>query len=256
MPHRSLPQPDPSPPAFGDPPWSSLRRALDLAPGSAPRVLLAVGLAVGLGAVGWWFLRPAGPPSEGSLPIASAAPAGSQPEASVGGSATDVTSSTTAPTGQLVVQAAGQVAHPGVYDLPADSRVVDLVDEAGGLTREADRERVNLAAPLVDGERVWFPAVGQDRPPDVVAGSGGGASGGAGSDGAGGSAAPSPSSPVDLNSASAEDLDALPGVGPATAAAILAYREQNGSFASVEELLEVRGIGEAKLEQLRPLVRV
>jgi competence protein ComEA len=141
-----------------------------------------------------------------------------------------------------------------VYRLPAGSRVDDLVRAAGGLAPDADRDRVNLAAPLADGERVWVPRTGQAEVPEVVAGSGVGGGGvGVGGGAPGGSGAPKT---VDLNTATAEELDTLPGIGPATAAAILAYREQHGRFASVDELLEVRGIGEAKLEQLRASVTV
>ena len=118
---------------------------------------------------------------------------------------------------------------------------------------DADRDRVNLAAPLTDGERVWVPARGQQEVPDVVAGAG--QAGPVGADGPGG-VEPTAEAPLDLNAATAAQLDALPGVGPATASAILAYRDQVGRFASVDDLLEVRGIGDAKLEQIRPLVRV
>ncbi len=151
-----------------------------------------------------------------------------------------------------MVQAAGAVAEGGVYRLPAGSRVDDLVRAAGGLAPDADRDRVNLAAPLADGERVWVPRAGQAEVPEVVAGSGGGGGGG----GPGPSGDPGAPAVVDLNTATAEELDTLPGVGPATAAAILAYRDEHGRFASVDELLEVRGIGEAKLEQLRASVTV
>jgi competence protein ComEA len=153
----------------------------------------------------------------------------------------------TAP-GDLVAQAAGAVVHPGVYHLAAGSRVADLVAAAGGLGPDADGDRVNLASPLADGARVYVPRRGEATPPGPV--SDGGGSGGAGS-------APSTTAPpVDLNTATAEQLDTLPGVGPATAAAIIDYRQRHGPFHSVDDLAQVRGIGDAKLGQLRDLVRV
>jgi len=219
-------------------------------------VLLA---AILLAGVGWWFLRPPTAPIESSIPLATSADgisaAGSVPAGPAGSAA--VSSPTTVIAEELVVQAAGAVGRPGVYRLPADGRVDDLVREAGGLTPDADADRVNLAAPVADGERVWVPRQGESEPPDVVAGTGGGASAGAGTPGTGSiDETPSEGEVVDLNTATAADLDTLPGVGPATAEAILAYRDEQGTFSAVDELLEVRGIGDAKLEAIRPLVRV
>jgi competence protein ComEA len=224
--------------------------------------LLALVVLVG---VSWWFLRPASAPVETTLPMASATTGTVGTGANAGASGTGTaagppgagSTSTTVAT-DLVVQAAGAVGRPGVYRVAVGARVDDLVRAAGGLLPKADGDRVNLAAPLADGARVWIPAVGETEVPEVVAGgdvavggSGGGAAGGAGSGGA--TATPQV---VDLNSATADQLDTLPGVGPSTAAAILAYRSEHGPFASVDDLLEVRGIGDAKLEQIRPLARV
>lgn len=225
--------------------------------------LVLVALAVG----GWWLLRPAGPPIDATLPRAGdgaqAIATGSGPAAGSGDSTVSVsgtpvgTSTSTSVPAAVVVQASGAVAHPGVYHLPGDARVDDLVRAAGGLTPDADADRVNLAGPVADGERVWVPRRGETEVPDVVAGA---ASGGAASDpGGGGSesgATPTPAGPVDLNTADAAALDTLPGVGPATAQSILAYRQEHGRFTAVDDLLEVRGIGDAKLEQLRLLVTV
>lgn len=271
MAHRSVPPPDVD--ADVDPFWHDamqrrpplIDRARELLGPLRSWMVIAIGI-VGVAGAGWWLLQPGGAPIETALPAAeasSAGPSGAAGEAATTGAA-PATSSTTA--ADLVVQAAGAIADPGVYDLPVGARVDDLVEAAGGFTDRADIDRVNLAAPVGDGERVWIPAVGEEDVPDVVAGTGGGssASGGAAAGGGGSGGGPSgggggatpPSSPVDLNSATAEQLDGLPGVGPATASAILAYRDEHGRFGSVEELLEVRGIGDAKLEQLRPLVRV
>ena len=135
---------------------------------------------------------------------------------------------------QLVVDVAGAVRRPGLYRLAAGTRIADAVAAAGGATAKADVTLVNLAAPLADGEQVLVPARG-------AAGS---AAGGA----------PSPTAPLDLNTASEEQLDALPGVGPATAQKIIDYRQAHGPFRSVDELEAVPGIGPSKLAQLKGLV--
>src|SRR5690606_31471231 len=148
---------------------------------------------------------------------------------------------------ELVVHGVGAVASPGVQRLPAGSRVVDALEAAGGPTAEADLARLNLAAPLSDGQQVYVVRVGED-PPLPPAGAVPGSH--AGPDGS------APVALVDLNTATAEQLETLPGVGPATASAILAHRQQAGPFSSVDQLIEVRGIGEVKLAQLRDLVTV
>ncbi len=142
----------------------------------------------------------------------------------------------------VVVHVAGAVAQPGVYRLVGDARVADALDAAGGPSADADLDALNLAARLADAERVYVPRRGE-TPPPVAGGSAGG----------GGAAAPSV---VDLNTATAAQLEDLPGVGPATAEAIVAYRNEKGRFRTVDELLEVRGIGPSKLAAIRPKVRV
>jgi competence protein ComEA len=200
-------------------------------------------------------------PGAAATPAATPAVAGGTGPAGAAGVDAEM-SSTTTEAAPVVVQAAGAVHHPGVHRLPAGSRVDDLVRAAGGSTPDADLDRVNLAAPLLDGERIWVPRRGEVEVPAVVSGGTAGASGGSvGGGGTGDGPGPSvdgvdPAAPVDLNTATDVQLDALPGIGPATAAAILAHREANGPFRSVDDLLDVRGIGEAKLEQLRPLVTV
>lgn len=144
-----------------------------------------------------------------------------------------------APSRELVVHVAGAVLRPGLYRLPDGSRVDDAIAEAGGAKPRAALELVNLAAPVADGQQVLVPLRGSDQ-----ASAAGGAVSGAGA--AGGM--------VHLNSATLEQLDQLPGVGPVTAQQILDYRAANGAFRSVDELDAVPGIGPARLEQLRPLV--
>ena len=253
----------PPPPITVSERLARFRYRLPQSPGRSVAAAVALGVVA---AAAWWLLRPPTAPVESTLPLASAAGAisGSPAEAAgaggpapAGGAATG--STTTVPADEVVVQASGAVARPGVYRLAPGARVDDVVRQAGGLTSDADADRVNLAAPVADGERVWVPRKGETEPPEVVAGTGGGGGSGAGGGTiAGGKpgAGPGTVAVVDLNAATAEQLDTLPGVGPATATAILAYREEQGPFSSVDELLEVRGIGDAKLEQLRPLVRV
>jgi competence protein ComEA len=153
---------------------------------------------------------------------------------------------------RLVVHAAGAVASPGVHEVASGARVADLLAASGGPTPDADLDRVNLAAPLADGQRLYVPRRGEVSPPVVADGSGSAATG----RGPGGAASAGAGGPVDLNSADVDGLDALPGVGPSTASAIVEHRETNGPFSSVDQLLDVRGIGPAKLEGLRDLVTV
>lgn len=214
--------------------WRERLEHLADATGTTPARLLAGGVGVAVAIVaGLWLTRPPAAPPEAVLPFAS--------------TTTALTASSTTEAGPMVVHVAGAVVAPGVHELPAGARVVDAVAAAGGLRPDADGARINLAAPVADGERVYVPAVGEADPPTVVGGAGG--SGGGGVSGAG-------SGLVDLNEADEAALDALPGIGPATAAAIIEHRQQIGRFTSVDQLLDVRGIGEAKLEQLRPLVTV
>lgn len=146
----------------------------------------------------------------------------------------------------IVVDVDGAVVQPGIVELPAGSRVADAVAAAGGLAADADTQALNQAALLADGEKVYVPREGDDAP--AVA-SGGGATGGA-SDAAGEAAA------VNINTATLDELDGLPGVGPATAQAIIDEREENGPFTAPEDLMRVSGIGEKKFEKLANLICV
>lgn len=179
--------------------------------------------------------------------VVSEAAAGSASSASpIGGQGGTSTTTVSGPS-HLVVHVAGAVNAPGLTSLPVGSRVSDAVVAAGGLRPDADGDRLNLAAPLADGVRLFVPVVGQADPPPAVVVSGG-------TNGA--TPKPEQDGPVDINSASATELDVLPGVGPSTAAAIVAYRTEHGRFASIDELQEVRGIGPAKFEALASMVTV
>lgn len=138
----------------------------------------------------------------------------------------------------VVVDVAGDVRRPGLYRLPSGSRVDDAIAAAGGATGKAEIAAVNLAAPVADGEQV------------VVPGRGAGSVAAASSPAAGSS----PSAPLDLNSATLEQLEALPGIGPVTAQKILDYRQQHGAFHAVSELEGVSGIGPSHMAQLKGLV--
>ena len=137
----------------------------------------------------------------------------------------------------------GAAAAPGVYELPAGSRVNDAVLAAGGLAAGADTSGVNLAAPVSDGEKVRVPLEGEDVAPAV-----GEVTAGEGDEG--------DPAPVNLNTAGVEELDELPGVGEATARAIIEDREENGPFTSPEDLMRVSGIGEKKFARLEGLICV
>ena len=213
-------EPQPIPPSWRD------RLDLLAQPSKAtPAQVVAAAVAVvAVAVVAWLLLRqPPGPPPEATLPRAHPA------------SATSTTSAA------VVVHAAGAVRTPGLYRMPPGARVDDLLRAAGGAAADADLDRVNLAAPLVDGSRVYVPRVGEAAPP-VAAG--------------GGTGDPTADGPLDLNTATAEQLDALPGIGPATAKAIIEARTRRGRFTSVDDLLAVRGIGPAKLDAIRDLVSV
>jgi competence protein ComEA len=158
-----------------------------------------------------------------------------------GGTTPSSTSSTQPPL--IYVQVAGAVRRPGVYQVAPEARVFQAVLQAGGFTDDADQEGITLAARLTDGCRVYVPRVGEPSSDPVLSPSDEG--GGAGSEAKG---------TVSLNTATLEELDALPGIGPAIAQDIIAYREAQGPFTTVDQLTDVPGIGPAKLEALRPLV--
>ncbi len=227
----------------------------------AAAAVLVVGLGAGL--VAFWPdgaavepLAPLGDPAAAEAaaaggvetPAAGAAPApdpARPPEAGAEPAAGDAL---------VVVHVVGQVGRPGVVTLSAGSRVGDALEAAGGPTDRADLAAVNLARPVVDGEQVYVPEPGEEPPP-TAGGVAPGASGATGGTAAGDGTAAG-HDPVDLNAADASTLQTLPGIGPVLAERIVAWREENGPFASVEELGEVSGIGPAVLDGLRDAARV
>ena len=144
-----------------------------------------------------------------------------------------------APRPPLVVHVVGAVRAPGLYRLKRGERIADAVAAAGGAAKRADLALINLAAPLADGQQIVVPA-------RVVASPAAGGDAEGAVDGGGG--------PVHLNTATLEQLDALPGVGPVTAQKILDYRQEHGAFSSIRELDAIPGIGPARLEQLEGAV--
>jgi competence protein ComEA len=154
---------------------------------------------------------------------------------------------TTARGDRLVVHVAGAVARPGVVELHAGARVIDAVEAAGGAAGDADLDRLNLAARLADGEKVLVQRVGD--PPAAEPPNADSAATGVPGTGA-------PTGPVNLNTATLDQLDGLPGIGPVLAQAILDERARRGRFHSVQELREVRGIGERRFADLADLVTV
>jgi competence protein ComEA len=133
----------------------------------------------------------------------------------------------------VVVDVVGAVRRPGLYRLGSGARIADAIARAGGVTRRADRAAVNLAATVADGQQVVVPRRGRVGPVST-----------------GGAATPT-SGPIDLNSATTEQLDALPGVGPVTAQKIVDYRQEHGPFTSVDQLDAISGIGPTRIENLR-----
>ncbi|WP_419818984.1 helix-hairpin-helix domain-containing protein [Glaciibacter flavus] len=142
----------------------------------------------------------------------------------------------------ILVHVLGAVAHPGLYRLSGDARVMDAIAAAGGLDPAADPGGVNLARVLSDGEQLVVPAVGEVPPPAV--------------DGPAGATGGGPGGLVDLNTATVADLDTLPRIGPALAQRILDWRVAHGRFSSVDDLRQVSGIGDKTFDGLRELVRV
>jgi len=217
------------------PPRSLVERVREWVVWFGPGRLAATAVAVIAVVVGGtWLLQGSPSRAEDQLPFAT------RPSSSL--VTTTLALPTTSTSSTVVVYVTGAVVAPGVYTLPSPGRATDAVAAAGGATAAADLDVVNLAATLHDGERIYVPEVGEIVPPVV--------SGDTVVD------ASVPAAPVDINTASVDQLDVLPGVGPATAAAIVAYRDQHGPFQTIDQLGEVRGIGPSKLDAIRGLVVV
>jgi competence protein ComEA len=213
------------------------RAGVDAWPVAVRRVAVVVALALVALAVWRWGLAPGEEASGGGTPVPAPA----------GGVSRDATSGgTPAAPATITVHVVGAVRRPGVYVLPGGARATDAVAAAGGLLGNAEQGAVNLARVVSDGEQLVVPVQGAAAPgrPDGAA------------VGPGGRAGPASGGPVDLNTATLEQLDALPGIGPATAQKIVADRTENGPFRSVDDLLRVAGIGPAKLDALKDLVTV
>jgi competence protein ComEA len=183
-------------------------------------------LAVTLGGAGLWYVRSLPRPLE-----VAAAPSG--------GTASAPASASPSPEVVVLVDVAGWVRRPGVYEFTEGARVIDAIDAAGGARSGAVLEALNLAAPLTDGTQILVPREGQEgvAPAPVT---GGAVAGGL----------------VNVNSAIATELEELPGIGEVIAQRIIDYRTENGPFATVDELIDVSGIGDAILESIRELVTV
>ena len=193
---------------------------------------LVVVVAVTMAGAGLWYLR--------SLPKPVQIAAGGQPPVDAA-AASAAGSAVATPSGPpIIVDVTGWLHQPGVYEFVPGDRVIDAVERAGGARKGADLSVLNLAAPLTDGTQVVVPKQGAAGPAATAP---------AGSDPSGGSL-------VNINTASATELEALSGIGEVLAAAIVDYRTDNGPFASVDDLESVSGIGPATLEEIRDQVTV
>lgn len=249
---------EPTPPALPEPGRHAARRRRPrpgrpavLAPiadrlptlGMAQVAVVALAVALGLAVTTWWVLRDrpeslAPVAAEPTAPLVATTP--TAPGATVP-SASGVAGAPAPSTGTVTVDVAGEVRRPGIVVLDAGARVTDALAAAGGPRKGVDLTPLNLARVLVDGEQIVVG--GPARPPAA-----------AGASGSGSGAVPGPL--VNLNTAGQAELESLPEVGPVTAQSIIAWRDAHGGFTSVDELLEVDGIGAKTLEQITPHVTV
>jgi competence protein ComEA len=206
------------------------------------RRVISVAVAVAVVAVGaWWVVRVPPAPVESTISFTATSLAGDESASSPAEANSSL---------GIVVHVAGEVNNPGVYTLSNSARMIDAVLAAGGATARADLEVINLATPLMDSSQIFVPAKGVAERPVFARPQPGmnGVQSTQNSSDSGGV--------VNINRASVTELDALPGVGPSTAQAIVDYRTTNGPFSSPEDLLNVKGIGPAKFEAMRKLVGV
>lgn len=198
---------------------------------------------------------PASGAGSGGAGLASSAGSGSAGGPASAGGATS--GGDTAGSGQIVVDVDGAVAHPGLYKLPPGSRVQAALAAAGGLSPQADAHRINRAAKLHDGQKLYVLSQGESAPP-LAASNGQGCEGQSctSADGADAGSDAEGQGLVNINTANATQLTQLPGVGPAIAQKIIDYRTANGPFTSVDDLTKVPGIGAAKLAQIKSHARV
>lgn len=215
--------------------------------------LLLAALAVAAGAWFWWQAASERPEVLPLSDIGSGGPAAEQDGSAEPAAEASEPDPAGAASGAVVVHVAGAVARPGVVQLPAGSRVHQAIAAAGGAAAGADLNRLNLALVLTDGQKIQVPRAGEDLPPETPAGGAGtGAEAGSGAASSGGA----DSAKVNLNTATLEELDALPKVGPVLAQRILDWRKEHGLFKTVEDLDAIDGVGSKMLETLLPLVTV
>ena len=205
----------------------------------------------------WWLLRAPAPPLENSIPLVSIASASDSSSSSVVGA---IPNTTLVGVREVVVHVAGAVNTPGVYRLKPTARVIDAVNAAGGVTVSADTAAVNLALPLLDAEQVYIPTRSSKKPHTTVAvqrklpTTPSAPSSTVAAAIVGATESSVKSALVNINTATALELEALPSVGPSTAKAIVSFRTKNGPFGKAEDLLKVPGIGDGKLAAMKPFV--
>ncbi len=224
-------------------------------------LLAALGISVTVTAIGQVGHSVAVPANPGAGPLVDDAPGSTTADPSSTGSTAGAAAGprgTAVPTGEaeapgVFVHVLGAVAHPGLFEVHEGARVVDVVAAAGGLLPTADEAGLNLARLVADGEQLYVPAHGEvvPGPPAGAQAGGSGAPGGAVGVVSGGAAAK-----VNLNTATAADLDTLPRIGPAMAQRILDYRAAEGRFASIDDLRNVTGIGDKTFAALKDLITV